>query len=625
MKKLLFILLFSSQGYLIVAQSLTDSLALEAFMDGVIQTHLTENNVAGASLAIVYNGRVILKKGYGFADIENQLPVSPDSTLFRIGSISKMFVWTSVMQLVAEGKLDLNKDVNTYLKDFQIPQTYEQPITLKHLMTHTPGFEDHVLNLFAKDSTSLRPLSAILKDEMPARVRPPFEYASYSNHGTGIAAHIVEVVSGLSFYDYVKKKIIDPLKMSSTTFDQPLPNRVRNQMSSGYRVINHVLKKQEFEFVPLYPVGAVSATAENMTHLMKAFLEHGTYEGFKMLDSATLEFMKSPAHRHHPQVNPMRYGFMDMSQNGETVIGHGGDTFWFHSIMALLPDHQTGFFLSFNTDQGGGVYVKVFEEFMDRYFPEHDPLPQPMKVTKKWLTKFAGEYMGNRYPNNDITKISALFGRMRISVEDSTRLRVSTDQASTVYVPIDSTTFREEFKSDRFAFAKDSNGNIKYAFIGWLPILALEKVSGVDAASTHSIIFVIVLGVSILTVVYWPWAYFSRKNYQRKLSETILFPRTGKVIAWINYFLIMIFILGFALSLGDPFEIVYGVPTSLRVILVLPFVIIVTTVVMCIFYFRVIGNKRYSLSNRLYYGVLCITSILALWQMNYWNLIGFNY
>lgn len=607
------------------AQSITDSVALEAFMDGLITAHMKEKKVAGTTLAIVHQGKVVLKRGYGFADLQTQTPVHPDSTLFRIGSISKMFVWVSVMQLVAEGKLDLNADVNQYLTGFQIPPTYDQPITLKHLMTHTPGFEDHVINLFAKDSTSLRPLSEILKDELPARVRPPYTQASYSNHGTGIAAHVVEKVSGMTFYEYVQQKILAPLHMDFTSFRQPLPTHLQPYMASGYRDVNHLLKKQDFEYVPLYPVGAASASAENMTHFMLALLQHGKYNDFPLLDSATLAFMMSNAHQHHPQVNPMRYGFMDLSQNGVSVIGHGGDTFWFHSLMALLPDHQTGIFFSVNTDSGAPIYLKILEEFMDRYFPEQQALQLPMKVNQKWLQQFAGEYEINRYPHDDLTKISALMSRVAVSVEDSTKLRLTLGEEVALYVPIDSTTFREETTSETLAFERDKAGNVIHAYLGGLPILAGDKKSGLDTSSSQTMIMVFILVTTLLTILYWPLAYFIRRKYQRKTSANYSFPFIGKSIAWLNYFLLLVFLLGFAMTLSDPLTIVYGVPGSLKVVLVIPFLIMITTVLMVVFIIRNITNHHYSLWVRICYTGLCLISLMALWQLNYWNLIGFNY
>lgn len=624
MKKILAIA-FSLLVQFASAQSLTDSVALEAFMDGLITAHMKEKKVAGATLAIVHQGKVVLKKGYGFADLQTQTPVHPDSTLFRIGSISKMFVWVSVMQLVAEGKLDLNVDVNQYLTGFQIPPTYDQPITLKHLMTHTPGFEDHVINLFAKDSTALRPLGDILKEELPARVRPPYTQSSYSNHGTGIAAHVVENVSGMTFYQYVQQKILTPLHMDFTSFQQPLPAHLQKHMASGYRDVNHLVKKQDFEYVPLYPVGAASASAENMTHFMLALLQYGKYNGFQLLDSATLALMKSNAHQHHPRVNPMRYGFMDLSQNGVTVIGHGGDTFWFHSLMALMPDHQTGIFFSVNTDTGAPIYMKLLEAFMDHYFPETQPLPIPMKVTRDWLQKFAGEYEINRYPHDDLTKISALMSRLTVSVQDSSKLRLTLGEEVSLYVPIDSTTFREETTSETLAFERDKEGRVIHVYLGGLPILAGDKKAGLDTSYSQTMILVFILVTALLTILYWPLAYLLRRKYQRRTNTKNPFPFTGKSIAWLNYFLLLVFLLGFMVALSDPLEIVYGVPGALKFVLVIPFLMMITTVFMVVFLIRNVTNSRYSVWGRMGYAVLCLTSLVALWQLNYWNLIGFNY
>jgi CubicO group peptidase (beta-lactamase class C family) len=625
MRAYIFLMLITVSAASLRAQLLTDTVALEAFMDGLVQAHMQEKNIAGATLAIVQNGKILLKKGYGYASLDERKPVNPDTTLFRIGSISKMFVWVSVMQLAAEGKLKLDQDVNTYLKDFKIPDDYEQPITLKHLMTHTPGFEDHVLNLFAKGASSLRPLGEILKEELPARVRPPGTLASYSNHGTALAAYIVEQVSGMSFYDYVEQRILSPLQMKFFTFQQPLPARLSDYLSAGYREVGGILKRQNFEFVPLYPAGAASASAENMTHFMNALLQHGTYNQFQMLDSTTLALMMSPAHRHHPQVNAMRYGFMDISRNGHTVIGHGGDTFWFHSLMALLPDQQVGFFISFNTDKGGGVYMKVFDQFMDQYFPEKEPLPQPLPVSKKWLQQFAGEYVVNRYPYDDLTKISSLFNRVQITVEDSSHLKVATQNEARLFVPIDSTTFREENKSLRFAFSKDSNGKVSHAFIGELPIFALNKARAAEASGTQILIFFWVVVVSLVTLIFWPFVYFARRKYQRQLGARQPLPILGKAIAWFNFLLLLIFLAGFFITLSDPFEIVYGVPASLKALLIIPFFVILTTAAMVVMLLRSGTNKRHSLRARLFYTVICLTSALALWQLNYWNLIGFNY
>ena len=123
----------------------TDPVELEAFIDGMMAAHMPSRDIPAATIAVVKDGELFFAKGYGFADRENRTPVEADTTLFRIASISKLFTWTAVMQLAERGQLDLDADVNTYLKSFQIPATYPEPITMKHLLSHTPGFEEGAL------------------------------------------------------------------------------------------------------------------------------------------------------------------------------------------------------------------------------------------------------------------------------------------------------------------------------------------------------------------------------------------------------------------------------------------------------------------------------------------------
>jgi CubicO group peptidase (beta-lactamase class C family) len=173
-----------------------DARELEAFLDGVIAAQVEAHPIAGATVSVVKEGKLFFAKGYGFADIEGKRPVDPERTLFRVGSVSKLFTWTAVMQLYQEGKLDLDADLNTYLETPQIPPAYSEPITLAHLLTHTPGFEDRGIGLFARSADRLRPLADLLAAELPNRVRPPGQLASYSNHGTALAGLVVARVSG---------------------------------------------------------------------------------------------------------------------------------------------------------------------------------------------------------------------------------------------------------------------------------------------------------------------------------------------------------------------------------------------------------------------------------------------
>lgn len=552
-----------------------DSLELHGFLDGVMETKLRDLHIAGAVVTVVHHGRTIFAKGYGLGDVARQVPVFPDSTLFRIGSVSKLFVWVSVMQLVQQGKLDLHTDVNRYLTGLQIPDTYPQPVTLANLMSHTAGFEDRLISLFAKDESQLRPLADILNEKFPARVRPPGVHASYSNHGTALASVIVEQVSGMNFNTYVEKNILGNLVMNRTTFRQPVPASLPATPSLGYTWQGVDFQEKPFEFVPLYPAGAASATGRDMANLMIALLNQGRLAPYRLLDSAVWKNMLTPLHRHHPQVNPARHGIMDLSQNGVEIVGHGGATFWFHSLVALFPGQQLGIFVSANTDRGAGVGNQLLEEFTDHYFPEQE-LRQPIRTDTDQLGQFTGTYLSNRHAVADLTSVISLFSPLRISYADSGRLRVQTGNDQFYIVPLDSLLFREERSSQTLAFQKNK-GRVTHLFLGGLPIVAFDKVTGWPAPDTQLLVFIAVLLTAVLTLLFWPLTSLLRRGYQPLLRTRQSLPYLAKIFAWSNFLLWLIFVGGFALLAGDPKVIVYGVPMSVKVLLVLPLLMVGTS------------------------------------------------
>ena len=214
---------------------------MEAFVDGFMDAQMKSGPIAGAAVVVVKDGQVFFQKGYGYEDTEKRTPVDPAQTLFRPGSVSKLFTWTAIMQLVEQGKIDLDADVNTYLKDFKVDATFPEPVKVRNIMTHTGGFEDGGVGyLFAGTAEDLLPLGEWLAAHQPARVRPPTTdfsdgtNASYSNWATALGGHIVEVVSGQSFDDYIEQHIFQPLGMERSTFREPLPEPLAPRMSGGY-------------------------------------------------------------------------------------------------------------------------------------------------------------------------------------------------------------------------------------------------------------------------------------------------------------------------------------------------------------------------------------------------------
>jgi CubicO group peptidase (beta-lactamase class C family) len=214
-------------------QGPTDPAEMEAFLDEELGREMEKHHIAGAAVSVVKDGKLFLAKGYGYADLKNDIPVDPERTNFRIGSIAKLFTWTAVMQLAEQGKLDLDADINSYL-DFRIPDTYPQPITLKDLMTHTAGFEDLYYERLASESNNLLPPREWLVSNMPARVRPPGDIAAYSSYGTALAGYIVARVSGEPYDQYIQEHILNPLGMVHTTAQPSMPPDIHAHTSVGY-------------------------------------------------------------------------------------------------------------------------------------------------------------------------------------------------------------------------------------------------------------------------------------------------------------------------------------------------------------------------------------------------------
>jgi CubicO group peptidase (beta-lactamase class C family) len=327
-----------------------ESADLETFVDGIMAAELKAGKIAGATFVFVKDGSILLAKGYGYADVKMRKPVVAEETLFRPGSVSKLFVWTAVMQLLEQGKLDLNADVNTYLKKFQIPATFPEPITIAHLMEHTPGFEEVFRDMGARTPKDLIPLEDYLAANIPKRVYPPGKIAAYSNYGTALAGYIVEVVSGMPFEAYVEDHIFRPLGMTMSTFREPLPSHLERFMSVGYSAEKGILKAEDFELINgLYPAGSLSSTAADMAKFMIAHLQNGRFGEVRILQEETARLMHAQLFSHDPRLDGNAHGFWEKRLNGVRMIEHGGDTIYFHSQLVLFPEHNLGMFVSLNT------------------------------------------------------------------------------------------------------------------------------------------------------------------------------------------------------------------------------------------------------------------------------------
>jgi CubicO group peptidase (beta-lactamase class C family) len=342
---------------------------LAAWLDGLLPYAIKQGDIAGGVVSVVKDGRVLFQRGYGYADVAQKRPMDPVHTIIRPGSISKLFLWTAVMQLVEDKKLDLDTDVNRYI-DFHIPAFEGRAITLRDIVTHRTGFAEQIKGLIGCSPPNS--LEAYVKGHIPARIYPAGAVPAYSNYGSALAAHIVERVSGERFEVYTARHILSPLGMSRSTFAQPVPPAWRVNLALGYRKASEA--PRYYEYIGPVPAGGLNTTADDMTRFMIAQLNRGTFNGKRIFSAETARAMHAPQGKTFPALNTMAVGFYETTRNGHRSIAHNGGTQFFHSDLHLLVNDNVGLFISLNSAGDGDATKKIhdafFNGFMDRYFPD---------------------------------------------------------------------------------------------------------------------------------------------------------------------------------------------------------------------------------------------------------------
>lgn len=402
---------------------------LEAFVDDVMAERIGVTT-PGATVAIVSGGSPVLTKGYGVADTEAGVPVRADDTAFRVGSVGKLVTYTAVMQGVERDVLDLDADITTYLDDspVTVPDTYDEPVTLRHLGTHTAGFESTLDPELVADPDALDSLETVLVDQQPQRIRRPGELVGYSNYGAALAGHVVAEAHDTTFTEYVQSEVFDPLGMSHSTFAQPVPDNHPGNLAAPHVRNDASFTVADDVYINMRPAGSLSATATEMAAFMQAHLGNGAVSGTRILDAATTERMHSRHHVRHPAVTNWRYGFHEYGSPDANLLAHSGATVNFTSHLALAPDHETGIFVAYNSNPSGLPAAVV-----DEIIAEYDLQPAPSTPTptskpgrRERAETVAGEYSLSSLPVSGPLQVADQLAHLSVESADDSRLRTST-------------------------------------------------------------------------------------------------------------------------------------------------------------------------------------------------------
>ena len=623
-----------------LAHGPTEPAEMEPFLDNLFAQQLEEHNIAGAAIAVVKDGKLFFAKGYGYADIEKGIPVDPEQTIFRIGSVGKTFTWTAVMQLVEQGKLDLDADINTYL-DFRIPDTYPQPVTLKHLMSHTSGFEDRWLDSLTSDADELIPAREWLISNAPGRVRPPGEAAGYSNYNAMLAGYIVSRVSGQPYDQYIQEHIFDPLGMAHSTVQTQMPSELLPLASVGYTYANGAFQRfPDYLAQPAaLPSGMHQASVTDMARFMIAHLENGKYSDAnvpeaRLLEESTAQQMQSTLYTPDPRLLGMAYGFADVSDNGQRTLGHQGYGPPMSSELLLLPDQRLGVFVVYNSlgARDGSLTTQHYgfqRAFFDHYYPTSPATPvQPLADSIERTGRFVGLYRNAIGHTTTPEKVMGLLGidTLEISTPGDGTLLLSMGGPTFRFVEVEPLYFRQVDGPFAMVFREDDRGRITHLFTDLMPQYAAVKL---DWYETPGFNMALALSCVLVFLSMVPVAVIRFIGNRRLGGGGRAASRGTRTAGWIIIgicLLNLLFLVGVALKFPpvQPSEL-HSLSWITEITLGLGVLSAVLTAGALLYTVLAWKNSYWSIAGRAYYTLVTIAAVAFVWFLDYWNWLGWRY
>jgi CubicO group peptidase (beta-lactamase class C family) len=567
---------------------------------------MATEQAVGVSVAVVHDGRVLLARGYGIADRERGQSAAAD-TLFRIGSISKLFVWVAVMREVAVGRLDLDTDVNEYLSDLTIPATFPEPITLTDLMTHTPGFEDRVLGLFAPGPRTVGEFHDNLVALLPRRVLPPGQFAAYSNYGAALAAHVVETVSGQPWQQYLEDHILTPLGMTSTTGRQPVPQALADRLARGYAWDDGQFVAAPFEFVTLPPAGSISSTAVDMARFM---LELTRSDDDRVLPARARAELFAPGFAHDPRLNGMLHGFYQQNSHGAELVGHGGDTLTFHSELLLSLPLRLGLYVSYNGDRAEARSAFV-SAFLDRLF---GPPPQPAASEPARLDRYVGFYSSLRVPASGHDKILGLLQTVHVTATPDGELEMATVNGPRRFVHVGDDLFAEVNGRGRIAFRGDGPA-AQYLFVDSEPMVDYARVAPRNNPLLQGGLLAAVILLSAGAWLAWPVGWLRRRNRISNRGEGF-----ASLLGLLNAALMLGYLYVIGSDLARYRDLIYGLPPVFQQAMWVPVALLPLLLVQLIYAARAWTGGWWWPLRRIHYSLLVVGLISAVAWAFYWHL-----
>lgn len=443
----------------------------ENIVDGVAASYVGKS-VPGACIIIAEHGTAVFSKCYGYANLDTQQRIRPDTDFFEWGSITKTLVWVSALQLEEKGMLDLNADIRRYLPDnFLRNLRYDAPITMLDLMNHTAGFEEYLIDFRYLNEQPVKPLADILSAHQPAQVFEPGSVSAYSNWGAALAGFIVERISGQSFDEYVAEHIFAPLGIQDAELKPQWTAETLKRKINGYSYSKKGFRKEDFMRLRLYPAGSLNGTPNALIKYAAELAKKSGKPSLLFSNPATKDRLFGETYRSFGAASGLAHGFWEYTKNNG-IFGHEGGTYGFKTQLWVQPERERAILIATNVMESDFCRSLMNELVQNG--------AQAGKETSANANESAGtnaaggtdtadfaRFSGEYFPARSIwTHAGKLNGYMQmISIQQNTDgivLKKRSDGKSLTYRPIGNNRFycEKALPEEQYLAFKTENGNV---------------------------------------------------------------------------------------------------------------------------------------------------------------------
>lgn len=534
------ILILQTIPSLLLSVPVLNRTELEDFSNRYFEKKINQKELPGAVISVVKDGRLIFQKGYGYSDLENQIPFDPDSSVITLGTLAKLLTFISIQKLADQKLIRLEDDVSKYTGKFQPGDPKKGELTFQNLLSHTDGYESRLIGIASVDAKGLRTLKETTESFEPAQLYSPGEFLTYGDYGATLCGYLIERISGKNYSQYIEENIFRKLGMDKSRITPDLPENNAINSVSGYAFSsNGIFKKTKPLFIQSMPAGGLKSTASDMAKLMNALLEKGLSANGRLLSQKSLNQILNVQLRSHIDIAGVSYGLFEHTENGRTLFIRDGDGIGIRSRMILDPENHLGIFIAYNIEDDG-LRFDFLSEYLNTYYPQKNKTKNKEKNNYNALEEFTGTYrVLNQDRSTPASLLSFFSGEIQIKKNKLQGLTVIPGamgdsiggfEGETNWSEIKKDVFLRNDKNTHIAFGRDSKGSVKYLYSAQGYHGSYRKLKFYETSIFHITLIILTLSIFIFhalsVFLYWPARTLLKFMKEKDTLRARLYPST---------------------------------------------------------------------------------------------------